>query len=95
MVGANPLNFDEMARGELWLTEGVPDGPLPDDTLLTAKQAEDLLGVRPNTLKQWVYREHLAPLVRGVRPHRFRLADVEECMDARAASRVASEITGV
>lgn len=60
-----------------------PDEPLPDTTLLTSAQIDDLLGIPPNRLKQWVFRKKLEPVQRGRRPLLFLLGDVEKCMENR------------
>ena len=53
-----------------------------DSRMITAAEAELEFGVPQNTLKQWVHREKLAPVVRGKRPHLFYAGDVERCLDA-------------
>lgn len=52
-----------------------------DDRFVSARQIEDLLGVSPNLINQWVYRDRLAPIVKGKRPHLYRLSDVEDILD--------------
>ncbi len=44
--------------------------------VVTSEQAAALLGIKPGTLRQWVFRGDLEPLVRGDRPLRFRYEDV-------------------
>lgn len=83
-------------KGRVWMEETAEQGtPLPDDTLLTAKEAQALLGVKANTLKQWVHRGHLQPSMRGSRRYLFQLSDLERCMDERSARRVAVGIASV
>jgi hypothetical protein len=59
-----------------------------DDALLTAKQAENMLGISPNLIKQWVFRERITPVVRGMRPLVYRLSDLERCLDERPRTKM-------
>ncbi len=51
--------------------------------MLTIPEAAALVGVTEHTIRQWVYRKHLAPVRRGAKPLLFREADVIECAHAR------------
>lgn len=51
--------------------------------ILTMIEAAELVGVSPLTIRQWVARGHLKPLVPNAKPLLFRESDVLDCSYAR------------
>lgn len=51
--------------------------------ILTTEQAASHVGVSEATVRQWVTRGHLDPLVPGASPLRFNLLDVADCHSKR------------
>lgn len=47
--------------------------------VLTTEEAAEQVGVSPATIRSWVLRGHLEPLMRGVHPLRFDWLDVARC----------------
>lgn len=47
--------------------------------ILTTDEAAAQVGVSPATIRKWVVRGHLEPLLRGAHPLRFFLLDVARC----------------
>lgn len=56
---------------------------MTDDLVVTLDEAAEQLDVSPSTIRTWVLRGHLEPLVRGARPLRFRASAVWACAEAR------------
>lgn len=51
--------------------------------ILTTEEAAKRVGVQPHVIRKWVERGHLAPVIPGAKPARFREGDV---IDARYAT---------
>jgi excisionase family DNA binding protein len=45
--------------------------------LITAPRVADMLGVKPETVRQWVKEGKLKPIVLPSGSHRFKLEDIE------------------
>jgi excisionase family DNA binding protein len=54
--------------------------------MLTTREAARLVGVSPATVRQWVRRGHLQPVLRVEGAHRFRTQDVRDVAAARLAA---------
>ena len=59
----------------------------PQETLLTRKEAADVLGVQPNTLAVWLCTKRYAlPVVKVGRLVKYRLSDLQNFMTANAST---------
>lgn len=58
--------------------------------LVTSRELEDEYGVSAARLRKWVQRNQVAPAVRGLRPHLYRIEDIMQCLkDRRSPKRTA------
>lgn len=58
---------------------------VPDDHLITRREAAKTLGLQPQTMARWAMTGQHLPVVKIGRNVRYRLSDVKRLMDATNA----------